>query len=473
MKEDSIVKNFIYNSGYQIISIITPLITSPYISRKLGALPLGVYSYTYAIASYFLIFAILGVKNYGNRSIARVRENREERSRTFCGIYLFQFITSLISILGYMLYLIAFSPQNIKIAIIQGLLVLSATFDITWFFFGMEQFKTTTIRNIVVKVFTVVLILVCVKTPNDLWKYTMIMAGSVLASQLIMWPFIPKYVDWYKPTVSQVLAHFKPNCILFIPVIATNLYKYMDKLMLGNMSEMNFLGYYENAERLVQIPNSLVTALGTVMLPRMSNIVKKGQNEQYKNLIKKSMVFAVFLSSAFCFGILTISNSFVPLFFGKEFIPVIELLYLFAPIMIFISWADVVRTQYLLPNSKDTSFLVSVLAGTVVNFAINCALIPRIEARGAAIGTLFAEFTVCALQTIAVRKELPILNYFKICIPFVFNGLIMWIAVHKIYVKNDFVTVFVQILMGAIIYVLLSFIWFRYINKEKLFNDKI
>lgn len=473
MKEHSLVRNFIYNSAYQIISIITPLITSPYISRKLGALPLGVYSYTYAIASYFLIFAILGVKNYGNRSIARVRENREERSRTFCSIYFFQFITSLIFVFGYVLYLIAFSPQNIKIAIVQGLLVLSATFDITWFFWGMEQFKTTTMRNIVVKVFTVALILVSVKTPDDLWKYTMIMAGGVLISQLIMWPFIPKYVDWYKPTASQVLAHFKPNCVLFIPVIAASLYKYMDKLMLGNMSEMSLLGYYENAERLVQIPNSLVTALGTVMLPRMSNIVKKGQSEQYKSLIKKSMVFAVFLSSAFCFGILTVSNSFVPLFFGEEFIPVIKLLYLLAPIMIFISWADVIRTQYLLPNSMDTSFLISVLAGTIVNFAMNYTLIPKMRARGAAIGTLFAEFTVCVLQTIAVRKKLPIFNYFKICIPFIFNGFIMWIVVHKIFFKNDFGTVTVQILIGAIIYILLSFIWFRFINKEKLFNDKI
>lgn len=473
MKEHSVVKNFIYNSTYQIISIITPLITSPYISRKLGASPLGVYSYTYAIASYFLIFAMLGVKNYGNRSIARVRENREERSKTFCSIYLFQLVTSFIFVFGYILYLIAFSTQNLKISIIQGLLVLSATFDVTWFFFGMEQFKTTTIRNTAVKVITVALILVCVKTPDDLWKYTMIMAGGVLASQLIMWPFIPQYVDWYKPTFSQVLAHFKPNCILFIPVIATNLYKYMDKLMLGSMSEMNYLGYYENAERLVQIPNSLVTALGTVMLPRMSNIVKKGQNEQYKNLIKKSMVFAVFLSSSFCFGILTVSESFVPLFFGEEFIPVVKLLYILTPIMIFISWADVIRTQYLLPNSMDTSFLVSVLVGAVANFGINCVLIPKFEARGAAIGTLFAEFTVCALQTIAVRKKLPIFNYFRICFPFIINGFIMWLVVHRIYIKNDFVTVLLQIAIGAIIYISMSFIWLRYINKEKLFNDKI
>lgn len=473
MKEQSVVKNFLYNSAYQIVSVITPLITSPYISRKLGAESLGIYSYTYSVASYFLIFAMLGVKNYGNRSIARVRQEREERSRVFSSIYIFQLLTSLIFVGGYILYLIVFSPENIWIATIQGLLVLSATFDITWLFFGLELFKTTTLRSIAVKILTVILILSGVNSPDDLWKYTLIMVSSVFASQVVMWPFVPKYVDWYRPNLRQILAHFKPNCVLFVPVIATNLYKYMDKLMLGNMSEMTYLGYYENAERLVQIPNSLVTALGTVMLPRMSNIVKKGQTQQYEVMIKKSIVFAVFLSSAFCFGILTVSNAFVPFFFGNEFTPVISLLYILAPIMIFISWADVIRTQYLLPNSMDVSFLVSVLAGAIVNFILNMILIPGMEAEGAAIGTLFAEFTVCILQTIAVSGKLSICKFLKLSVPFVVNGFVMWFLVNKIYMVNNFITIVVQVLLGATIYIMLLFLYLRFINKDKIFNDKI
>lgn len=472
-KETSIIRNFIYNSLYQIISVITPLITSPYISRKLGAEPLGIYGYTYAVANYFLIFAMLGVKNYGNRSIARVRDNRRECSKIFCSIYVFQLISSGIFVTGYVIYLMLFHISNMRIALIQGLLVMSAMLDITWLFFGLELFKTTTIRNISVKLLSVAAILLFVKLPEDLWIYTVIMAGGTLLSQLVMWPFVPKYIDWHRPSWNSVIQHFRPNCVLFIPVIATNLYKYMDKIMLGNMSTMMFLGYYENAERLVQIPNSLVTALGTVMLPRMSNMVKKGQNNIYFVMIQKSMVFAVFMSAAFSFGIMTVSKAFVPFFFGEEFIPVIGLLYILCPIMIFISWADVIRTQYLLPNSLDKSFLVSVLTGAGVNLVINALLIPQMKAQGAAIGTLFAEATVCLLQTFFVVRKLPVAKYFVQCMPFVVIGFVMWYFVHDLYMNNIVTTIIVQILLGGGMYLTLSYIYLRFINKEKLFNEKI
>lgn len=465
---NSIKRNFIYNITYQVLSVCTPLITSPIISRSLGAEQLGVYSYTYSVAFYFLLFGMLGVKNYGNRSIARARDNRDELSDTFWSIYYFQMLSSVLMIIAYAFYIVVLCDADIKIAVIQGMLVLSSAFDISWFYFGIEQFRLTTIRSASVKLLNVFLIIVFVHQESDLWKYTVIMAGGTLLSQIIMWPFLGEYVDYRRPVFSTVLCHLKPNLVLFIPVIATNLFKYMDKIMLGNMTIMKELGYYENAEHLIQIPNSLVTALGTVMLPRMSNLVKNNSKEKANELISKSMMVSVFACSAMAFGIIGISDVFVPVFFGEEFMPVIPLLYLLAPIMIFICWGDVIRTQYLIPNIKDTKYLMSVSVACICNLIVNYILIPRKGAVGAAIGTVCAEFLVCALQTIMVFKVLPVTQYFKDCFCFLVFGLVMYFSIHWISFNNDILTLIFRIGVGGFLYMFLSGLYLYVFHKDLL-----
>ncbi|PKB53211.1 flippase [Clostridium sp. HMb25] len=467
---NSIKMNLLYNIIYQVLSACTPLITSPIVSRSLGAGQLGIYSYTYSVAYYFLLFGMLGVKNYGNRSIARVRGNREELSQTFWSIYFFQLLSSIVMLLAYGFYVVILCEGNLTIAIIQGMLVLSSIFDISWLFFGFEQFKITTIRSSTIKLLSVVLIVLFVHNESDLWKYTVIMAGGALLSQLIMWPFLRSFVDYRRPKLIEILRHFKPNIILFIPVIATNLFKYMDKIMLGKMTVMTELGYYENAERLIQIPNSFVTALGTVMLPRMSNLAKNDNNKEASLITSRSMMISIFACSAMAFGIVGVSDVFVPVFFGEDFLQVIPLLYLLAPIMIFICWGDVIRTQYLIPNMKDVRYLVSVAVASLCNLLINYLLIPSRGAIGVAIGTVCAEFLVCFLQTIMVGKSLPILNYIKDCIWFVLFGVIMYFAIRQIYVYSNLLTIIIRIGAGAIIYLTLSYIYLFKFHKDILKN---
>ncbi|MDO4265200.1 MAG: flippase [Eubacteriales bacterium] len=458
-QKKSIKVNFLYNVIYQILAVCTPLITSPIISRNLGAEAVGIYSYTYSVAYYFLIFGMLGVKNYGSRSIAQCRDSKEQLNYTFWSIYFFQLLSSILLVCCYVFYLLIICDADFKIALIQILLVFSATFDISWLFFGLEMFKTTTLRNATVKIANVILIILLIHEQNDLWKYTAIMAGGVLISQLIMWPFVPGLINFVKPKFVDILKHFKPNLILFIPVVATNIYKYMDKIMLGNISVMTELGYYENAERLIQIPNSLVTALGTVMLPAMSKLIADKKNNEANELIAKSMIFSVFASSALGFGIVSVADVFVPFFFGDEFIPVISLLYILAPIMVFISWGDVIRTQYLIPNMKDASYLFSVVAACIVNLILNTLFIPRLGAQGAAVGTFFAEFLVCFLQTLAVIGKLNIRSFLKDTIPFVAFGIVMFVVIRNITVYNNVVSVLFRMVIGATIYLVLSAIY--------------
>ena len=151
----SVKKNFIYNLSYQILIMILPLITTPYISRIIGPERNGIQSYTYSIVNYFVLFAMLGVNNHGNRSIAMVRNDKEKLKRTFMSIYSVQFIMSAIMIALYSIYIIFIAKENKIIFIIQAIYIISALLDINWFFFGIEQFKLTVIRNTIVKLTSV------------------------------------------------------------------------------------------------------------------------------------------------------------------------------------------------------------------------------------------------------------------------------------------------------------------------------
>ena len=275
MNSDSVTKNFLYNVTYQLLLIILPLITTPYISRVLGSGGVGTYTYTYTIANYFVLAAMLGVKNYGNRSTAAVRDSRQLLSRTFWEIYGLQFLCSAVVLAFYLIYILAFVRENRLIALIQGIYVLSGLLDISWLFFGVEQFRITVTRNIVIRLINLACIFLLVKDRGDLWIYTLIMTLGIALSQGYLWLYIRRIVDWYRPKLRDLRRHVLPELILFVPIIAVSLYTMMDKVMLGAMSTMNQVGFYEGASKILNIPLGVITALGTVMLPRMSNLAAK------------------------------------------------------------------------------------------------------------------------------------------------------------------------------------------------------
>ena len=429
----SIKKNFLYNVVYQLLLIALPLVTTPYISRVLGADGVGIHSYSYTVANYFMLIAMLGVKNHGNRSIAAVRDDPETMSRTFWEIYGLQLLCSTLALGGYFVFTGVSEPENRIIFLIQSIYVLTGLLDISWLFFGLEKFKLTVTRNIIIKLLSLGCIFLLVKTRQDLWKYTLIVVLGTFFSQSYLWLHLKKVVHWTRPSLRSMTKHLKPELILFIPVIAVSLYKMMDKIMLRQMSSFAQVGFYENSEKILNIPTGIITALGTVMLPRMANLAAKSRIEESRRYIRLSMHLAAFLACGMAFGIAGISQELVPIFLGEEFLPCIVLLQILAPTVVFIAWANVIRTQYLIPNHKDTSYIISVVLGAVVNLIVNALLIPSMASTGAAIGTLCAEGAVCLCQSIQVRKVLPMGRYLWECIPYGLLGgamlvLLRWIC---------------------------------------------
>lgn len=464
----SLKKNLAYNVAYQILVIILPLITAPYVSRVLGADGLGTYSYIFSIVTYFGLFGMLGIANHGNRSVALVRDNRQKVSEAFSNTYIIQLCTTVIALLLYFLFIYCWFSGDKTIAYIESIIVLSYVLDITWFFFGLEQFAVTVTRNAIIKIATVVAIFIFVRSREDLWIYALIMSCGMLFSQIYLWLRIRKYADFCKPSWSQVKSNIKPVLMLFIPAIAYSIYKLLDKVMLGAMSSMSQVGLFDNAEKIINIPSSLITAFGTVMMPRITVLLGTGDEHRISYLNKISVRYFTLLVVGAAFGLAGICNVLAPVYFGSEFVGSAPIIAGLGFSLIFVTWANVIRTQYLIPNKLDKPYVISSVIGALANLAVNIILIPKFAGIGAMIGTIIAEFTVFFVQLILVRRSFPMSQYLQPVLFLFPIGMIMFAVVYWIgaYMGNTIITLIIQVLVGGFLYLSGSMVYLKVIHDE-------
>ncbi|MFG6496248.1 flippase [Fictibacillus sp. UD] len=466
----SIAKNYFYNLLYQMVTLILPLITIPYISRVLGTEGVGINAYTNSIIQYFILMGTIGITLYGNKEIAYVRDDKVKLSRTFWGIFYLKCITTFISYVLFMLFLIVVGEYHF-IFLLQSVFIIAAVVDISWLFMGLEDFKKTVMRNLFVKIIGVICIFLFVKTSNDLWKYVLILSMSQLLGHLSLWFYLPKTVNKIKLKWQDIKRHLIPSLALFIPQFAIQLYIILNKTMLGILSNLNEVGLFDNADKIVKIVLAIVTALGIVMLPRISNTFARGEIEQVKNYIYNSFDFATYLSVPLMFGLGSIALEFAPWFFGPEFTKTGILICIISPIIVLIAWSNVLGQQFLMPVGRIKGYTVSVIVGAVVNFTFNLLLIGRFHSIGAAIATLIAEFSVTSVQLYYVRQDLQIKKLLHSTWKYLISGIIMYLIVRYIGVALDggVKSIVIQIIGGIISYFVLLFLLKSDLNK-KLFG---
>ncbi|WEV60775.1 flippase [Streptococcaceae bacterium ESL0729] len=451
-----LIKNYLYNIGYQIFILIIPLVTVPYIARVLGAEGVGINAFTNSIIQYFILFGSIGVNLYGNRTIAYNRDNKEKLSQSFWEITFLRFICIFVSYVCFLIFLGLVS--NFKVYYFyQSLLIIAAAFDISWFFMGIEDFKKTVLRNILVKLLSLAAIFAFVRTSHDTAAYILILSLSTLLGNLTLWPYIRKMV--YPPNFKEMnlRVHLSPSISLFIPQIATQVYLVLNKTMLGLVTGVESSGYYENTDKIVKIVLAVVTATGTVMLPRVANTFARGQKDEVKRYLYTSFDFV----SAICFpmslGLAAIAPKFSIWFLTEDFAIVGKLLPILSLIVIFIGWSNVLGTQYLLPTNQTKYFTISVVSGAFVNLLLNFIMINLWGVYGAVVATVLSEIIVTLVQLYYVRYTLNIAYLFKGTWKYVLASTAMMFMVRFM---NDIMPgkafyFMIQVFLGIVIYVLL------------------
>lgn len=407
MKKNSLSQNFIFYLVYQILLYIVPLVTTPYLSRVLGAEGIGRYSFAQSIVSYFVLAATLGTTLYGQRKIASLKTDPAAQTQAFWQIFLLRVVTTAVALAVYGVVVLPACGAPV-LYLVSAIELLGVAFDISWFFQGEESFATITKCNGICKILSVALIFLLVRTAADLNMYVVIYCGMTVAGNLAQWTFVPRYLQ--RGAVVRPLAfgqHLKPALGLFVAQVAIQVYTVLDKTMIGVITrsdEQN--GYYEQAQKLIRVLTTLTTSIGTVMASRVAILWREEKYDEIEKMLQTSFSVIFCLACPVVVGVLLVAERFVPIFYGNGFEEVVPLLYILVFLIPIIGISNVIGMQYLVPTGKETYLTRSVMIGSIVNVGFNAFLIPRFGALGAAIASVIAETCVPCIQAYTVHEVL-------------------------------------------------------------------
>lgn len=454
-----VLKNYLYNAGYQILALIVPLVTAPYISRVLHPAGVGYNAYTNSIIQYFVLVADLGIAMYGQREIAYVREDPKKMSQTFWEIQIMKFVTTTLSYFLFVIFLNVYDRYTIFLWI-QSINVIGAALDVSWLYQGVEDFKRTVLRNTMVRLLTLALIFILIKKPSDVGLYIFINAFSNVLGNLTLWPHLRRMLVPVKLKSLHIWHHLLPTIGLFVPQIATSVYLQLNKTMLGVMMGTKYSGFYQNSDNLVKMVLSLATSLGTVMLPHMSAAFVKGDKEKMHQMLYKSFDMLSILAFAMTFGIAAVSTGLAPFFYGKGFWPVGPAMMIESLVIILIAWSNTIGRQYLVPTNQVKQFTTSIVLGAVFNFIANFVFIDLWGLNGAMWATVASEAVVTGYQMWAVRKQIRFTEMFQNTFKYLIAGVVMFIPVYLMNVKLhvNVITLGLEVIVGIVIYIVMILI---------------
>lgn len=459
-KQANIRINYLLNTFNQVLSLIVPLITAPYLSRVLGSEGIGIQSYTNSIITYYTLIAVLGTSSFGQRNTAYHRDNKQELSRAFWENFFLRVITTTVALIFYAIS-ISRDNQYPTIFAILTINIFNVIVDINWFYQGIECFKRIVLRSVAVRIIQTVMTFVLIKDKDDLVLYILLICLFTIIGNASMWIGLKEYIGG--PHGVNPFRNIKAVVLLFLPTIATQVYAVLDKSMIGWITKSAYQnGCYEMSERIARMALTVITSFSTVILPRIANLYKRNRLEEAKEYVYLGYRFVWMLSLPMMFGLIGISSVFVPVFFGDGYDLASILLPIFSVLVVAVSLAHVTGYAYLIPTEQQNVYTIAVSIAACFNLFMNLLLIRSIGAIGAALGSITAEILGVAIQMIYCikNKQLMMKKVFDGFILYLIASIIMLLGLQfiKKVLPSNILSLALLLIFGSITYFILLLI---------------
>lgn len=453
----SLKKNFLFNIFRIITNLFFPIITFPYISRILNPEGIGKVVFANSISEYFLMFSSLGIPLYGIREVAKVRDNKKKLEKITSEIFLLNMITTIIVIILYFsaVYLGYLGKERVLLEI-MSLNIFLTFIGVEWFYQGLEEYKYITIRSTIFRVISLILIFTLVKSKYDYITYAAITVLSTVGSNIFNFIKLKSFTKLSFKGLN-IKRHLKSILTIFSMNIAISIYTNLDNVMLGYRSTDISIGLYSSGIKLVKLVLGIVTSLGAVMLPRISNYIHNGMENELTELLDKTFKFIILLSLPCFLGLYLTSEEIILIFSGKTFIGAVSTMKYLTPIIIFIALSNFIGIQILYPRGEEKKVLIAVMIGALVNFSLNWVLIPKYAQNGAAISTTIAEGLVLLIQIILGYRYLKFIKldfeFYKSIIATIVMGIVV-IIINSYNLSNVYLLLSFKMLLGGSSYLI-------------------
>lgn len=451
---NKIVKNYIFNLFYQLLVFIVPLVTAPYLTRTLGADKTGIYEYVYSLTALVTTIVMLGIFNYGSRQIAYVRDNPEELNNTFWRIMTTRLLIAAVGTAVYAVTVFVTGRYTVLFIIFYTYL-LGYFVDCTWLYVGVEDMKWAVFKNMFLKLVTVFGIFLFIHTPDDLPLYVLLQGGSILLANLLAYTQLKRHVSKPKIIFKGVWNDLLQSAKLFLPSVAAMLYLQCDKIMLEFMAnDSREVSFYAYSEKIILIPLSFITVISTVMMPRIANEFKKGNNATISKLLNQAAKVSLFMAFPMAFGIVAIADKLIPWYLGAEFIPTVKSIIILSPIILTNTLSGISGTQYFTASDQVGILLKSQISAALGNIFINALLIPRFGFIGAAVATVISSALCAAIQYFYLLKQVKLPGLWRFAVKYLLISalmlLLIWLTSKQL--PQTFWATAVQCVIGAVFY---------------------
>ena len=455
----SVKANYLFNLINSASQLLFPLITFPYASRIMMADGIGQVNFFQSIISYISLFTCLGIPMYAMREVAKVRDNGKKMTQIAVEILL---LHAFLSLLGYVVVAIVcmIVPQvqtNVPLFLILSVTIFFTAIGCEWFYQGIEDFKYVAVRGLIVKSVSIVLLFLLVKTKEDILWYGIYTVLGTLGGNVFNFIRLRKYL--YRNVVHfstlHPFRHLKPALQIFVFNVIVSIYLQLNNVLLGFMKDAEAVGYFTAATKIMIITMSVSGALGTVMIPRTSNLIAEGKMNEFKLLIQKSYDFILAITMPLTVGLIFISKSAILLLSGDGFVPAILTSQIVAFNILMVGISGVMGLQVLYPMGRINIVILCTFIGAVVNVVLNVLLIPVYGHNGTAVAYMLAEVAVTVSMFIIGRRYIPIQFFKKEHLHYVLGSVCMGICLYWVLLLelDDFMTLITMLIVGLMMYI--------------------